>query len=288
MRWTAQEFGRYTPTNVDVGSADFAAIDKVYLKWDKAVRDRSGEDVKEYPVKPDELNASRALAAPGIFRERPTAGEDQGPIPLAVYDGNHILPTALPTSDSPKGDLKSLEVGMALGADSGTGVDNASRALAAPGFFHSVGTGAEAVGVRAMHRTRSVNQEACDHFKASNPTLVLAAATRDAWPGPRTAQARPPAFAASPASLGAHLCGTWQCDWKNLFVLCHPHPLIQPRRPPSAELGNGIGNIFLSYATRTHQAGAGAVRPPCTPLVCGAPSPWPRYRHKGCQGVGAR
>ena len=42
------------------------------------------------------LNASRALVAPG-FPERHTAGEDQGPIPLAVYDGNHMLPTALPT-----------------------------------------------------------------------------------------------------------------------------------------------------------------------------------------------
>ena len=33
----------------------------------------------------------------------------------------------------------------------------------------------------------SVNQEPCDLTKVSNPTLVLAAATLDAWPGPRTA-----------------------------------------------------------------------------------------------------
>ena len=53
---------------------------------------------------------------------------------MTVYDGNHMLPTALPTSDSPKGDIKRLEVGKALGADSGAGVDNASPALAAPGI----------------------------------------------------------------------------------------------------------------------------------------------------------
>ena len=69
----------------------------------------------------------------------------------------------------------------------------------------SVGTGAEAVGVWAMHRTRFVNQEPCDLIKTANPTLVLAAATRDAWPGPRTAHACPPAFAVSPSNLGASL-----------------------------------------------------------------------------------
>ena len=64
VRHAAEEFGRFTPTKFDVGSADFAANDKVYLKRDKAGRDSSGNDtfkVKEYPVKPDVMKAKEPV-----------------------------------------------------------------------------------------------------------------------------------------------------------------------------------------------------------------------------------
>ena len=77
VRRVAQEFVRFTPTKVDVEGADFAAIDKVYLKRDKAVRDRSGEDafkVKGCPVKPDEIKANGPVMEEKMSRpSSPTA-----------------------------------------------------------------------------------------------------------------------------------------------------------------------------------------------------------------------
>ena len=77
-----------------------------------------------------------------------------------------------------------------------------------------------------MHRIRFVNQKPCDLTKVSIPTLVLAAAALDAWPGPRTAQSRPPALAASPSGLGGPLCGA-----PLVFCICPmpPAPTKQAR-----------------------------------------------------------
>ena len=57
------------------------------------------------------------------------------------------------------------------------------------------------------HRTDFVAQEPGGPFKVSNPYLVLAAATLDGWPRPRTASARSPALASPQFGIGAPRCG---------------------------------------------------------------------------------
>ena len=63
-RRVTQESGIGTSTKAGVGGADCAAINKTYSKWDKAVRERNGEDafnVKEHPVNPDEINTKERV-----------------------------------------------------------------------------------------------------------------------------------------------------------------------------------------------------------------------------------
>ena len=84
---------------------------------------------------------------PGIFRKRHGAGEEQGPIPLAVCDGNHPLATAKKDPEEVKTGVEGTALGIGAEAVSG-------RAAHPTGFLTSplVSSG----GMHSLPRFRSL------------------------------------------------------------------------------------------------------------------------------------